>query len=99
MTTKPLNSWSLAMDGVEKKALKPVKPREELARMIMEEALKSGACNDLKNVFVLGPVTREGVNWSFGTRRQGTSSLSKACSDRLNEIGGRIQERFNLQDE
>lgn len=98
MILDPSDSRS-AMAGAERKVHKPVKRREELARMIMEEALESGDCSELKNVFVLGPVTREGVNWSFGTRRQGMSPLSTACSDRLNEIGSRIQDQFNLQDE
>jgi hypothetical protein len=75
---------------------KILKTREELMKLLLNEARQSGKCAGLADVFITGPHPERSITWGFGTAPTGRLVVSSECGCELQAIAGRLQAEFDL---
>ena len=74
---------------------KEFKTREELHKLVLDEARKSANCAEAPDIIITGPFPSREFTWDI-LRRPGAAAIPAACAKQLEMIVRRLQTIFEL---
>ena len=71
------------------------KTREELHKLVLDEASKSASCAEAPDIIITGPFPSREFTWDV-MKRPGAAAIPAACAKQLEVIVRRLQTMFEL---
>jgi hypothetical protein len=71
------------------------KTRDELHKLVLDEARKSKKCAKLPDIVITGPFPSREFTWDF-VKRPGSEAASPECTAEIAKIVRRLQAMFEL---